>query len=58
MKKESITGPIILIVIGSIFLMEKMMPDFNPIRWAFHWWPALLIALGVAGLLQRLGRRA
>ena len=56
MRSGSRITAIILIVLGSYFLLQKqhLIPDFGPL---FHdWWPVLLIILGVF-LLVRQGRR-
>ena len=56
MRSGSTILAILLIVLGSFFLLRKqgLIPDLEPL---FHaWWPALLILLGVAILVRR-GRR-
>ncbi|WP_341678324.1 DUF5668 domain-containing protein [Niveibacterium sp. SC-1] len=48
-------GPIILIIVGSLFLLNNL-GLFN-LRSLFHyfgtWWPLILIVVGVAGLIGR-----
>lgn len=47
-------GPIILIVLGLIFLLDKM--GIFSVERIFDYWPVLLIALGVLLLWKRMGR--
>jgi len=52
-------GPWILIAIGAIFLMHNLgVVSFEQIRPILaKWWPAILIAVGVIGLVtSRRGR--
>jgi hypothetical protein len=50
--RHSLTGPIVLIALGIIFLLQEFVP-----QWGFHkTWPVLLILIGVAKLLE-LARR-
>ena len=53
MRRDGFTGPLILIVIGSFFLLRRWV-DIPPI-WELitDWWPLLLIGIGVLQLLQR-----
>jgi hypothetical protein len=53
-KRESITGPLVLIAIGSFFLLKRWVPDFHPFEIVREWWPALLIIVGAVMLAQRL----
>ena len=51
--KGSRTVAILLIVLGSLFLLEKrgLLPDLGGL---FHaWWPVLLIVAGVVMLVRR-----
>ena len=46
--------PVILIVIGVLFLLENLGYLPVPLRELVRtWWPAILIVIGVAGLLRR-----
>jgi hypothetical protein len=54
MRRESITWPVILIVVGAFFLVKKWIPDFHLFELIREWWPALLIVIGVIMLAQRL----
>lgn len=50
---RGIIGPLVLIGIGAVFLLEKNgMIDRDFIS---QWWPALLIVIGLALLLSRNG---
>jgi hypothetical protein len=46
-------GPLILIVLGALFLLNTL--DFFPLRFLWKFWPAILIAIGVWMLWQRSG---
>ena len=48
-------GPIVLIVIGALFLLDRFFDIFDRMG---EWWPVLLIAIGVALLWKRFGRRS
>ncbi len=54
MRQRSLTGPIVLIGIGVIFLLNNLRPDF--VNWDMlrHYWPFLLIAIGLARLVEVL----
>lgn len=63
--RRSLSGPIILVAIGTIFLLGNMgVLDWHNLgRWFAHYWPVLLIIAGVIKLIeyqqaQRLGTRA
>jgi hypothetical protein len=46
--RRSLTGPIVLIALGVMLLLEEFVP-----HWGFHkTWPILLILIGVAKLLE------
>jgi len=47
-RRGSVIGPIILIIIGLLFLAGRAFPNFDP-WWIFvHFWPLILIFIGVA----------
>jgi hypothetical protein len=52
MKKSAI-GAVILIVLGSLFLLSNLglLPRLGPLF--AQWWPLILIAVGVFLLTQR-----
>jgi hypothetical protein len=47
-RRPSLTIPVLLIVLGIIFLMDQFMPGWGIGRT----WPILLVALGVLKLLD------
>ncbi len=53
MNRQGLAGPLVLIAIGSFFLLRKWV-DIPPI-WEIlsDWWPLILIVIGVLQLLQR-----
>lgn len=53
MKSGSRIGAIVLIVLGCIFLASNfgLVPRIGPLM--AQWWPAILVAVGVALLLRR-----
>lgn len=53
MRRDGLTGPLILIVIGSFFLLRKWV-DIPPLwEMVTDWWPLILIGIGAMQLLQR-----
>src|SRR5271168_2495399 len=63
--RRSFSGPIVLIAIGTVFLLGTMgVPDWHNLgHWFAHYWPVLLIISGVIKLIeyqqaQRQGTRA
>jgi uncharacterized protein DUF2154/cell wall-active antibiotic response 4TMS protein YvqF len=46
-RHRSFVGPIILIVLGGLFLMFNLYPDFNPWPVLFRYWPLILILIGL-----------
>jgi hypothetical protein len=56
-KRESLAGPLILICIGSFFLLRKWV-DIPPLwRLVSDWWPLILVAIGVWQLVDRTAGR-
>jgi TM2 domain-containing membrane protein YozV len=49
--KAAPIGPIVLIVLGALFLLNTM--DFFPMRYVWRFWPVALIALGAWLLMKR-----
>jgi hypothetical protein len=49
-------APLLLIVLGVLFLLSNLglIPHLGPLL--AHWWPLILILVGVYLLLQRSGR--
>ena len=44
---------LVLIALGSLFLLDNLGLDIDAGRLLATWWPALLIAAGAAGLAKR-----
>lgn len=53
-RRPSITGPIVLVTIGVIALLVETgrLNGFRVWDWYMHWWPLLLIAIGLISLLE------
>ena len=53
MRSRSLAGPIILIVLGLLFLLSNLgwVPHIG--RLLITWWPLILIIVGVAMLIER-----
>jgi DUF4097 and DUF4098 domain-containing protein YvlB len=54
MKTRSITGPVLLVIIGFLFLVNNIWRDLSFWRLAWDYWPILLIVIGVIGLVEAL----
>jgi DUF4097 and DUF4098 domain-containing protein YvlB len=50
--RGSITGPLVLILIGAIFLIRAVQPDFQIFPLLGHYWPYLLILWGAVAFLE------
>lgn len=46
-------GAYILIGLGVIFLLDNLVPGFNPWRMVGRFWPVILVALGILMLYRR-----
>ena len=55
MKDNNVVWPVTLIVVGVLFLAYNLgYLQFSQLKEIVGtWWPVILIALGVAGLMQR-----
>jgi DUF4097 and DUF4098 domain-containing protein YvlB len=53
-RPRSITGPLILLLIGVFFLLNNIQPDLLSFSTIGDYWPFLLIAAGVIGLVEVL----
>jgi len=51
-RTGSITGPVILVLIGLVFLLNNLGRDIPVWSLVWDYWPVLLIALGVIGLVE------
>lgn len=58
-KSTSLYTGLLLVGLGVILLLNNLVPDFDLYHIVLRYWPTLLIALGVAKLMQysRLKRR-
>jgi DUF4097 and DUF4098 domain-containing protein YvlB len=54
MRRASIVAPIILILIGVLFLMRNLYPQFPVVDLLAQYWPFILIAWGVLRLAEIL----
>ena len=52
--RRSIAGPVILIAVGVLFLLNNLRPDFDLFAALYRYWPFLLIAFGALRLLEIL----
>ncbi|MCC6586361.1 MAG: DUF4097 family beta strand repeat protein [Bryobacterales bacterium] len=52
MRRGSIIGPIILILIGVAFLLNNMRPDLSLLRIVGNFWPWILIGWGAIRLVE------
>ncbi len=50
--RRSIAGPLVLIVIGLVFLLRNLGVRVPIWHWFGHWWPLLLILFGVIRLIE------
>ena len=50
--RRSIAGPLVLIVIGLVFLLRNLGFHVPIWHWFGHWWPLLLILWGVIRLIE------
>lgn len=53
-RPRSITGPLIVVAIGLLFLINNIWPDIFSLARIGDYWPFLLIAAGVIGLVEVL----
>jgi DUF4097 and DUF4098 domain-containing protein YvlB len=53
-RPRSITGPLILLAVGAFFLLNNLRPDLISLSRIGDYWPFLLIAAGVIGLVEVL----
>ena len=50
-KTKSLAGPLILITIGTMFLIQNLS-HINVFKLFWRYWPVLLIAIGISKLLE------
>ena len=53
-SRGPLTGAILLIAIGAIFMYANLRPDWNPWPVISRYWPVLLIVLGLGKLIDAL----
>src|SRR3569833_295479 len=56
--RGSITGPLDIILVGVLFLVHAISPDFALLDWVGLYWPYLLIGWGVVALVEVFFRAA
>lgn len=58
-QRRSLFGPLLLIVIGVLLLLGNLgvIDRHSLFLWFAHWWPVLLIALGLVRLLEYMWAR-
>ncbi len=54
MRRGSIVAPVILILIGGVFLLNNIRPEFSVLDTLASYWPFILIAWGVLRLAEIL----
>jgi hypothetical protein len=54
MRRTSIVGPLLLIAIGALFLLDNLRPEISVWELAVTYWPFLLIAWGALRLIEIL----
>ena len=54
MRRRSVTGPILLILLGAGFLIYNLRPDIELFDLLAQYWPFLLIAWGSLRLVEVL----
>ncbi len=52
MKRASLIGPLVLIVIGVLFLLNNLWPELSVLAAVGNWWPAALIGWGFLRLIE------
>lgn len=52
MKRGSIIGPVLLIVIGTLFLFHNLAPNLPILEMIGRWWPLILIGWGVMRIAE------
>src|SRR5947209_8098159 len=52
MRRRSFTGPILLLLIGALFLWKNMHPEAPVFEMVAQYWPFLLIGWGLLRLIE------
>lgn len=58
MRRGSLVGPLLLIVIGVVFLLKNVRPDLPFLELFVNWWPAVLIVWGALRVVEILASYA
>ena len=56
MRRTSVVAPLLLIVIGGLFLARNLYPDLPLLDYLARYWPFLLIIWGGLRLAEEIGR--
>ena len=56
-RRRSPIGGLILIVVGVFFLLVTMRPDFDPWPILAHYWPVILIVIGLGKIWDAIANR-
>ncbi|MBE0659731.1 MAG: DUF4097 family beta strand repeat protein [Bryobacteraceae bacterium] len=54
MRRGSVIAPLLLILIGGVFLVRNIRPEWPLFETLFTWWPVLLIGWGVLRVIEIL----
>jgi len=54
MRRRSLFGPLVILIIGTLFLVRNFRPDIPVWHLFGQYWPLLLIALGLLKLMQAM----
>lgn len=54
MRRASLVAPLLLILIGGVFLVRNIRPEWPLFETLFTWWPVLLIAWGGLRIIEIL----
>ena len=52
MKRGSIIGPVLLIVVGALFLAHNLAPQLPILEMIGRWWPVILIGWGLMRVIE------
>ena len=54
MRRRSVTGPLLLLIVGALFLWNNLHPETPVFELIARYWPFLLIGWGVLRLVEAL----
>lgn len=52
MRRASLVGPLILVGVGVVFLLNNLWPEWSVMNAVSEWWPALLVLWGVLRIIE------